>query len=55
MRGKNKIQSKSEVNLTFQLPNWSNINQNLEKYLDSNKQLLALPVRCGHNDVNPQY
>lgn len=53
VRGKNKTQSKSEVNLPLQLPNWPNINQNLEKYFDSKKQLLALPARYGRNDVNP--
>lgn len=55
MRGKNKTWSKSEVHLPLQLPNWSNTSQNLEKNLDSSKQLLALPVRYGCNDVNPRY
>ncbi|XP_059700138.1 uncharacterized protein LOC132326219 [Haemorhous mexicanus] len=55
VRGKNKKQSKSEASPPLQLPNWSSINQNLEKDLDSKEQLLALPVRYGRNDVNPRF
>lgn len=39
----------------FLLLDWSNIGQNLENNLDSEEQFLALPVRYGRNDVNPQY
>ncbi|XP_074388702.1 uncharacterized protein LOC141727053 [Zonotrichia albicollis] len=39
----------------LKLPDWSYINQKLEKDSDLKKQYLALPVKYGRNDRNPKY
>lgn len=55
VREKARSEFNTEVNPPFPLVDWSNIGQNLENNLDSKEQFLALPVRHGRNDVNPQY
>ncbi|KAF4797991.1 hypothetical protein TURU_066171 [Turdus rufiventris] len=54
---KSDLKSKSD-NTPLCFPNWSEIRQNLEQDKDFNSskgQFLAMPVKYGKNDHNPQY